>query len=153
MVILGKMKCAIATSNGNFVTAVNKGGMGESADTLPLHTDATQIRAWEEFELLQVSEKEVALKTANGYFVTAINGGGVGESANKYPLHTDSTHIDSWEIFNVCFLDNGKCAIETPSGNYLTAVNKGNMYEEHAALCTNAKIVGKNERFKLIVLP
>jgi hypothetical protein len=41
------MSCRIAirTLNGNYVTAVNGGGMGEAANKLPLHTDATKAGA------------------------------------------------------------------------------------------------------------
>lgn len=36
-------RVAIRTTNGNYVTAVNGGGMGEDANALPIHTDATWI--------------------------------------------------------------------------------------------------------------
>ncbi|MFY9619543.1 MAG: hypothetical protein WAM70_13605 [Pyrinomonadaceae bacterium] len=36
-----RVKVGIRTFNGNYVTAVNGGGMGEDANALPIHTDAT----------------------------------------------------------------------------------------------------------------
>ncbi|MEP6818071.1 MAG: hypothetical protein ABJA18_00965 [bacterium] len=36
-------RIAIRTSNGNYLTAVNGGGMGETANKHPLHTDARKI--------------------------------------------------------------------------------------------------------------
>lgn len=154
MEIIRKQRCAIATPNGRFfVTAVKGGGKGELADKWPLHTDATKIKSWEQFDLVDLGAGRVAIRTAGGYYLTAVNGGGLGERADKYPIHTDSTHIDSWEFFNICYLDNGKCAIQTSSGNYLTAVKEGNMHEEHATINTDAVLVGPNESFYLVKLP
>lgn len=153
MEIIRKQRCAIATAKGNFVTAVNKGGMGEAANKLPLHTDATKLGSWELFELVDVGAGQVAIKTVDGSYLSAVNGGGEGEQANHYPIHTDSNHIDSWEIFNICYLDSGKCAIETASGNYLTAVKGGGVHEAKSAICTDAKSVGAYERFSIVKLP
>jgi hypothetical protein len=44
----GPIKCAIKTYNGHYLTAV--GGGGRITDTI--HSDATQIQAWERFELV-----------------------------------------------------------------------------------------------------
>ncbi|HWN08722.1 MAG TPA: hypothetical protein VNO50_05515 [Pyrinomonadaceae bacterium] len=41
-------RVAIRTINGNYVTAVNGGGVGEDANALPIHT-ATSIENWETF--------------------------------------------------------------------------------------------------------
>lgn len=100
-----------------------------------------------------VKERRCAIQVANGCFVTAVNKGGIVE-ANRLPIHTDSKHIDSWEYFTLCFLDNGKCAIRTASGNYLTAVDNGGKGDPtgKSAICTDAKSVGENEKFKFIFL-
>ncbi len=101
-------KFAIQTANGNFVTFVNKGGIGgPNSNESPLHTDATWVKEWEKFRLLpQGPGKNIpgagswyAIQTPNGKnYLTAVKGGGWGESANKYPVHTDAQWANSWEI-------------------------------------------------------
>ncbi|TEB08186.1 hypothetical protein Psch_01741 [Pelotomaculum schinkii] len=54
MKIIEECKCAIQTANGCFLTAVNKGGMDEPANRLPIHTDATKIDIWEMFEVREL---------------------------------------------------------------------------------------------------
>ena len=44
----GPIKCAIKTYNGHYLIAV--GGEGRITDTI--HSDATQIQAWERFALV-----------------------------------------------------------------------------------------------------
>ena len=51
-------KTAIRTINGNYVTAVNGGGMGEAANKLPIHTDATRASTWEQFMLVPIGDEE-----------------------------------------------------------------------------------------------
>lgn len=94
-------RVAIRTINGNYVTAVNGGGMGNPANTDPVHTDQTQILAWERFELVVLDEEKglYAFQTETKNYVTAVNGGGMGEAANKLPLHTDATRASTWEQF------------------------------------------------------
>lgn len=50
-------RVAIRTVNGNYLTAVNGGGMGEAANKLPLHTDATIASTWEQFMLVPIPEE------------------------------------------------------------------------------------------------
>ena len=92
---------ALRTVNGNYVTAVNGGGMGgPNESTCPFHTDATHGSAWEEFTVVPVSRPEgtVALRTVNGNYVTAVNGGGIGGD-NDTPIHTDAVQIRAWETW------------------------------------------------------
>lgn len=56
---MDKMYCAIRTSGGNYVTAVNGGGMGEAANQLPIHTDATSVGGWERFIIVPVPAPEL----------------------------------------------------------------------------------------------
>ncbi len=84
------------TSSGNFITAVNGGGMASDA----LHTDATQIRAWEEFRmndlsLLSSGATYYELFTIGKRDVTAVGAGGQFEEA----IHTDATQVGTWEEF------------------------------------------------------
>jgi hypothetical protein len=83
------------TATGNYVTAVNGGGMTSDA----LHTDATQIRGWEQFRMNDLSLGNMAtyygLNTIGGRNVTAVGAGGRYEDA----IHTDAWHIAAWEQF------------------------------------------------------
>jgi hypothetical protein len=96
------MKFALQTSTGNYVTAINAGGVGGPNDaTCPIHTDATIAGAWEGF-ILQVDDSvnppTVAIRTQTGNFVTAVNGGGVN-GGYAQPIHTDATSVGTWEQF------------------------------------------------------
>lgn len=112
----GRHRLALVTSSGQFVTAVNGGGMmdppglGHNLDAL--HTDATQARANEIFDMIPIEDKpgRFALKTTpGGYYVTAVNGGGMvdppGQGFNTWPLHTDATRIQDWERFKITPVD------------------------------------------------
>jgi hypothetical protein len=48
-------QCTLKTNTGNFVTAVNGGGIGDNdkQNALPIHTNAMQQGPWETFNLLQ----------------------------------------------------------------------------------------------------
>ena len=84
------------TATGNYVTAVNGGGMTSDA----LHTDATQVRAWEQFRMNDLSQGNFAptyygLHTIGKRNVTAVGAGGRYEDA----IHTDGAHVGTWEQF------------------------------------------------------
>jgi hypothetical protein len=84
------------TATGNYVTAVNGGGMTSDA----LHTDATQIRGWEQFRmndlsLLNSGATYYELYTIGKRDVTAVGAGGQFEDA----IHTDATNVGTWEEF------------------------------------------------------
>jgi hypothetical protein len=84
------------TASGNFVTAVNGGGMTSDA----LHTDATQIRGWEQFRMNDLSlissgATYYELHTIGNRDVTAVGAGGQYEDA----IHTDATNVGTWEEF------------------------------------------------------
>ena len=124
--------CAIRTPSGNYVTAVNGGGMGDPPYMLsPIHTNARLIGPWEQFRIYWIDplRQRFALQTANGHYVTMVNGGGMGEPANQYPIHTDATQIGLWETFTFIELLDGKYGIQTSGGFYLSAVNGGGMGE------------------------
>jgi hypothetical protein len=63
---------AFQTSGGNFVTAV--GGGGQSSDVI--HTDATDIAAWEEFQVAWFDVVWSSIQTASKNFLTAVGAGG-----------------------------------------------------------------------------
>jgi hypothetical protein len=113
----------LKTVTGDFVTAVDGGGMGGPNDaSSPIHTDASAIGSWEMFTVSAVpcattqQEMDVLsnpatlstytfcanIQTADGHFVTALNGGGVG-GLNNVPIHTNATQAGSWETFQFVY--------------------------------------------------
>jgi hypothetical protein len=78
------------TATGNYISAVNGGGMTSDA----LHTDATQIRGWERFRMNNAATY-YDLYTIGRRYVTAVGDGGHYEDA----IHTDATHLGTWEEF------------------------------------------------------
>ncbi len=96
-------KFALNTSNNNFVTAINGGGIGGPNDRRsPVHSDATAIGEWEHFTIFRkTSNFRVTVRTSDGrHFLTAVNGGGLG-GPNDVPIHTDATSIGPWEEFTL----------------------------------------------------
>lgn len=95
---------ALRTAGGDYVTAVNNGGVGgPNNDSSPIHTDATEIGDWETFAFNvnnNISPRTVTIQTWNGNYLTAVNGGGVG-GANNVPVHTNAKQIGPWETFSV----------------------------------------------------
>jgi hypothetical protein len=145
-------RVAIRTSNGNYVTAVNGGGMGEAANALPLHTDAVKIGPWEQFKIKFFPDGSCTIQTQTGHYLTAVNGGGIGNPANTDPLHTDQTLIGPWEKFTLEELSPGIYVFKTAKGTYLTAVGGGGKGEaaNKLPLHTDAKKVGGWEKFELV---
>ncbi len=136
---------AIRTVGGRYLTAVNGGGVGGAN---ALHTDATQIQAWERFTLVPLGGDRFAIQTVNGRYLTAVNGGGVGGADS---IHTDATQIQGWEQFTFVALGGDAYAIQTVNGRYLTAVNGGGVGGP-GALHTDATQIQAWERFTLVPL-
>jgi len=95
---------ALKTFSGNYVTAVNSGGVGGPNDaSCPIHTDATQIGDWEQYLFnvdYSAAPPTVTIQTWNLNYLTAVNGGGIG-GPNDVPVHTDATTTSIWETFSV----------------------------------------------------
>jgi hypothetical protein len=150
-------RVAIRTINGNYVTAVNGGGMGEAANALPIHTDATSMQAWEFFKINFQDDGYCTIQTETGNFLTAVNGGGLGNPANTDPVHTDQTNIEGWERFELVSVNEelGIYAFQTETGNYVTAVNGGGMGEaaNKLPLHTDSTHAFSWEQFMLVPIP
>jgi hypothetical protein len=85
---------AFQTSNGNFITAVDGGGL----TTDVLHTDAVSVGAWEQFRIAQTGPSgafSVSIQTHSNNFLTAVGLGGKTTDA----IHSDATKVGSWETF------------------------------------------------------
>jgi hypothetical protein len=127
----GTMVAAIQTASGNYLTAVNGGGLGgpdTGSAAVALHTDATVAGPWETFTVvwLNPTYTRFALRTSGGNYVTAVDGGGIGgPNDSSAPVHTDATSIAEWERLTLTFLPNNQVTINAPDGLFLTAVNGG----------------------------
>jgi hypothetical protein len=139
----------IQTANGNYLTAVNGGGMAANA----LHTDATQVKDWERFRLLDLSggipsmPTYYGIQTIKGHFLTAVGAGGKYQDA----IHTNAREIKEWEQFRIV-----KCGdpgsgyeygIMAANGAFLTAGNGGGRTSEAILLASPR---GSEPKFTLI---
>jgi len=137
-------KYAIQTFRGNYLTAINGGGItGRPA----INTDATRVSGWETFTLVPQSGGLYAIQTLNGNYVTALNGGGM---ATGDVTHTDARSVNAWEKFAFISNGDGTYAIRTSNGRYVTALNGGGIGGGNQALHTDATQVAGWEKFKLV---
>ncbi len=150
---------AIQTANGNYLTAVNGGGLGgpnTGAAAVPVHTDASVAGSWETFTIIWLNSSftQFALKTLSGNYVTAVNGGGVGgPNSSAAPIHTDAKAVGPWETLRVNLLPNNQATISLPDGRFLTAVGGGGMGGPNTSpIHTDAVKQGAWEVFKFVNL-
>ncbi|MGW4480849.1 fascin domain-containing protein [Rhodococcus triatomae] len=133
--------CAFQTVNGNYLTAV--GGGGRVSDVV--HSDATQIRGWEKFTLVDSRDgsPEIAygVQTMSGNYLTAVGGGGRITDV----VHSDATSLRGWEKLTLHSLGGDWYSIQTVNGRYLTAVDGGGRVTD--AIHSDATQVGAWERF------
>ena len=121
------MRFALQTSGGQYLTAVNAGGVGGRDDaTCPIHTDAGTAALWEGFTLEiddTVHPPTARIKTETGNYVTAVNGGGINGGADQ-PIHSDAVAIGPWEQFLFLGLVEGPTAA-APSINisFIPSIN------------------------------
>ncbi|MGI5291247.1 fascin domain-containing protein [Nonomuraea polychroma] len=137
--------CAFQTyKTRNYLTAV--GGGGRTTDVL--HTDATRIRAWEKFKLIDSGDRSgtrirYGLRTSNGHYLTAVGGGGRITDV----MHSDATQLRAWEKFTLVPAGWGIYAIQTIDGHYLTAVSGGGRITD--TIHSDATIVRSWEKFRV----
>jgi hypothetical protein len=119
LVQLNSEQFELQTSGGDWVTAVNGGGVGGLNDnTSPIHSDATQISTDTTFIITPIDALgHVTLQTCDGYYVTANNSGGIG-GPNNVPVHTDAPITrapGAWETFNFV---KASCPVSQPPSTY-----------------------------------
>jgi len=143
-------KIAIRTSTGHYLTAVNGGGVGEAANTLPIHTDAGKLGPWEQFKISFKPDGFCTIQTENGHYLTAVNGGSVVDPHNI--VSTDRTAVRSWETFKIEHVGRGLYAFKTAKGTYLTAVGGGGKGEaaNKLPLHTDATKAATWEKFCIV---
>jgi hypothetical protein len=109
-VSLQSFRCAIYTSDGWYLSAVNGGGLPTPNAGVPpvaLHTDSRTASAWETFRVVIGGDVSgifngmpFALQTFNGNYLTATKGGGIGGPNDaSSPVHTDARTPEAWETF------------------------------------------------------
>jgi hypothetical protein len=136
--------CAIQTYDGHYLTAVSGGGRISDV----LHTDATQIGAWEKFTLVDSGDGTPNIRygilTVNGHYLTAVGGGGRITDV----IHSDATQLQDWEKFTMISLGNGWYGIQTINGHYLTATGAGGNIND--TIHSDAVRIDQWEQFRLI---
>ncbi|WP_327584736.1 hypothetical protein OHA25_54805 [Nonomuraea sp. NBC_00507] len=138
--------CAFRTvKTGNYLTAV--GGGGRTTDVL--HTDATQIRAWEKFTLIDSGDRagkriRYGIRTSTGHYLTAMGGGGRITDV----MHSNATKLRAWEKFTLVPAGRGMYAIRTINEHYLTAVSGGGRITD--TIHSDATTVREWEKFRII---
>ena len=103
--VTGPRQYAFQTWDGDYLMAVNGGGLGDENGANPssqLITTATRVGPQEQFKIVPVSaarDGRVAIQTPDGkHFVTAANGGGCG-GPDTVPFHSNARVIGSYETF------------------------------------------------------
>lgn len=133
LVQLANQRFRLQTSGGDWVTAVNGGGIGGPNDnTSPIHTNAgaSEVGLATIFIITPVGSTpdDVTIQTCDGHFVTANDGGGFfgpDQGAGLIPIHTDaptSRAAGPWETFTLvptptCFFDQIEIQGETGYDN------------------------------------
>ena len=134
--------CSIKTGNGRYVTAVGGGGRVNNV----LHTDATQVQAWEKFTLVDLGlgtpNITYGIKTKTGHFLTAVGGGGRITDV----IHSNATQALGWEQFQLISVGGGEFAIQTLNGRYLTATGAGGQVND--AIHSDATQIQAWEKFR-----
>ena len=97
--------CALRTANGNYLTAVNGGGVGGPNDSSsPVHTDAGRRSTWETLTLdFDPKTRNASIRGFNGQYLSAVNGGGIHETG-RAAFYTDATRRGTTETFE-CILE------------------------------------------------
>ena len=124
---------AIQTIRGNYLTAVGAGGQYAEA----MHTDAGQIKTWEEFRLLRCGDpgsgNQYFIIPANGDILTAVDGGGHDSGDTivqgiRFGFPPDA----SWSKFRLIRQDDGSYGIQTSNGvNFVTALQGGGEVQKY----------------------
>jgi hypothetical protein len=72
-----------------------RGGGGRITDVI--HSDATQLQAWEKLTLNSLGFGVYDIQTIDGHYLTAVGGGGRITDT----IHSDATRVGAWEKFTV----------------------------------------------------
>jgi len=90
---------AIQTINGNFLTAVNGGGLDYgTTNTDNIHTDATVAKAWEQFTFVDRGDSTYCIQTVSGYFLGKRTYGGSAEGEYSTDISDINSATRFWVI-------------------------------------------------------
>lgn len=117
----------LQTIKGNYLTAMGGGGKYQDA----LHTDAKEIKGWEQFRIVKCgdpgSANEYGIMAANGGFLGALNGG--GRTSDAVRLVKPTGFETKLKLFR---LSDGTYAFQTANGkNYVTALGGGGQVQKY----------------------
>lgn len=117
----------LQTIKGNYLTAMGAGGKYQDA----LHTDATQIKGWEQFRIVKCGDPgsgyEYGVMAANGAFLSARNGGG---QTNEAIMLGNPTGLET--KFKLFKQGDETYALQTANGrNYVTALGGGGQVQKY----------------------
>jgi hypothetical protein len=116
---------AIQTVKGNYLTAINAGGKYNDA----LHTDAAQIKGWEQFRIVKCGDPgsgyEYAVMAADGEFLAS------DTFDRKTWFGLNSRPTDAEMKLKMIRQVDGTFALQTISGTYLTALGGGGQVEKY----------------------
>jgi hypothetical protein len=145
---------ALATSGGNYLTAVSGGG--QTVDPT-IHSDAIQANSWEMFRLICSGELMPGYQYAfrpvfpvDGYTMAAAApplGAGSGDLFME-ALSAPFLDRKPWARFRLLQLDDGSYALQTWSRNYVTAVGGGD--KASLAFHADAVTIGSWESFRIL---
>lgn len=116
---------AIQTIKSNYLTAVNAGGRYQDA----LHTDATQIKGWEQFRIVKCGDPgsgyEYGIMAADGEFLASDTyQGKTWFGLNGSPSEQEM----KLKLFRQ---GDGTYALQLPNGKYATALGGGGQVEQY----------------------
>jgi glucosylceramidase len=100
-----------ATNNNNYVSART------DQSNAPLDTSATQVQAWEEFDVVDAGNGLIALRAHanNNYVSTRID-------QSNAPLNASATQVQAWEEFHWLPQSNGTVALQAVANNNYVSV-------------------------------
>ena len=106
LLLPGITQFALQTANGQFLTAINGGGIGGPDDgTCPIHTDCAEVQSGSQFTMVldtDTNPMTASLITPDqAHFVTAVDGGNIGGNAaqSQPPVETKAQAAYEWETF------------------------------------------------------
>ncbi|GEM_PF-2717809 len=143
---------AICTWNGNYMTIVNGGAIGDKVASL--NTDHPSVVPDAIFTWVSVDPGagSFALRCPDGvHYLTANKGGGIGgPKDHDAPVHADADQIGDWETVILRSQGDDKIAIESCDQYFVTAVNGGGWSDPTRPFRTDATEIGPWETFTFI---
>lgn len=95
---------ALQTLNGNYVTAVNSGGLDYgTTNTDNIHTDATVINTWEQFRFIPSDDGTFLIQTFDGHYLGKRTFGGSAEGEYSTDISDPGSAKKFWLVPPIFF--------------------------------------------------